>query len=831
MKDPLHEDGELCFPQRATSQVQAPNPTTEQTQRQAGPNFFKDGENVQFMLAEAVVSHNFRHQDNVLCVEVKTGQYINRTAQTHDSVMHQFIDVPDSPGVLYFEIAFFTADIFRVKYAGREKTLHDLTDEPAFPPPEARMLVGRRHDVQVEVENTETFIQLSSSAIDIHVQKKPFQIRASRHGETFPFWRQRLGDIFTSDVIPCSITQHQNRHATFEAFNLDPGEALYGLGERFDSVARLGRPVDFVNHDAIGTSNTRSYINVPFFLSTNGYGCFVNSTARTEWDMGTAEQGTIGFCTEEQYMDYFVISGPTPKDILTRYTTHLTGTSPLPQIWTFGLWLSRNSYPSWSVVDEVIAEAKTHRVPFDDIHLDTTWFAEDWNPDLIFSKDRFADHEAKMAALLQDGIHVSLWQYTFAPPREDNSLYLEGLAGGYFGRERLPDGSPGSKLFSYPPDSSGWRLDDAVIDFSNPTTRSWYSAKIASLIRQGASAIKTDFGDCIPPDAHYANIAGNKFQNLYSLVYNATIAAAIKSAQNNSMETTPAIWARSGTAGSQRYPVHWGGDSQCSWSGLQGSLRATLSMGLSGFAFHSHDIGGFIGKPDPELYIRWAQVGLLGASHSRTHGAGDDVRGAREPWAFGEEALGVFRKFVDLRYQLLPYIVEESRRGAERGWPLIRHLMLEWPEDRNVWGVETQYMFGESLMVAPVLMARAEMRRTMSVYFPKGVWFDFWSKRKVVESRGQWEEVEVPALDSMAIWVRGGAMICYAKEGRERTWNNVGEVVKVEVYGKKSAGGGDDAERWECGDGARGTVAVVRDGEGRWVCDRGPQVAVFKFDE
>ena len=827
MKVPMSDEGEV-FPQRATSQVQAPNPTTEQTQRQAGPSFFKDGENVQFMRAEAVRSHKFRDEDSVLCVEVKTAQYVNRTAQTHDSVMHQFIDVPNSQGVLHFEIAFFTADIFRVKYAGREQTLHGLTDDPEFPPPEARMLIGKPHHVPVKVQDTETFIQISSSTIDIHVQKSPFQLRACRHGSTVPFWRQRLADIFTSDVIPCSITQHQTRHATFEAFTLSPNEALYGLGERFDAVARLGRPVDFVNHDAIGTSNTRSYINVPFFLSTAGYGCFVNSNARTEWDVGMSEQGTVGFCTQELHMDYFIIAGPSPKDILTKYTRDLTGTSPLPQPWTFGLWLSRNSYPSWKVVDEVIAQAETHCIPFDDIHLDTAWFAEDWNPDLIFSKDRFANHETKMAQLKDQGIHISLWQYTFAPPRDDNSLYLEGLSAGYFGHEKLPNGKPGPKLFSYAPNSSGWRLDDAVIDYSNPDAREWYAKKIASLIRQGASAIKTDFGDCIPPDAFYANIDGHKFQNLYSLVYNATIAVAIKSAQDDP-SATPPIWARSGTAGSQRYPVHWGGDSQCSWSGLQGSLRATLSMGLSGFAFHSHDIGGFIGKPDPELYVRWAQVGLLGCSHSRTHGAGDDMRGAREPWAFGDEALSAFRKFVDLRYQLLPYIVEQSRRGAEMGWPLIRHLMLEWPDDRNVWGVETQYLFGESLMIAPVLVAFKDTGATMSVYFPKGVWFDFWSKEKVVESRGQWEEVAVPALDGMAIWVREGAMICYAKEGRQRTWNEVGEVVKVEVFGKRNLGG--DGGSWECGDGGGGNIAVVRNGQGQLACDRGSQVAVLEYDE
>jgi alpha-D-xyloside xylohydrolase len=263
--------------------------------------------------------------------------------------------------------------------------------------------------------------------------------------------------------------------------------------------------------------------------------------------------------------------------------------------------------------------------------------------------------------------------------------------------------------------------------------------------------------------------------------------------------------------------VHWGGDSQCSWSGLQGSLRATLSMGLSGFAFHSHDIGGFIGKPDPELYVRWAQVGLLGASH------------AREPWAFGDEATAAFRKFVHLRYALLPYMVEQARRGAEKGWPLVRPLMLEWPKDRNVWGLETQYRLGESLMVAPVLMARREMKDTMGVYFAKGPWFDFWSKTKVVESRGQWEDVPVPALDGMAIWVRGGSMLCYAQEGRERTWNEVGQVAEVELYGATSCVGAA-TERWEWGGRRRSTLAAVRDGQGRWAGDQGPQVVVFKFD-
>ena len=811
---------DLAFPQQASSNLERPNPTTELTQRAAGPNYFRDGENVQFMRAESVKSHGFN--DGVLHLQVRSAEYTNRTAQTHDSVMHQFIEQKDSFGAFDLKIQFFTEDIFRVQFADQLATLDALKDEPLFPPPEARMLIGKRKHIDVQFEDGPEEMHLRSTNIKLRIQRKPFQLKAYKLGCPTPFWRQRLSDLFTSDAIPTSIASHDGRRATFEAFTLDPNEALFGLGERFDAVGRRGRPVDFVNHDAIGTSNPRSYINVPFFWSTNGYGCFVNSHARTEWDMGMSESGTVGFSTEETFMDYFIVEGQTPAEILGRYTRNLTGTAPLPPIWSFGLWLSRNSYQSWSVVDEVVSKCKEHKIPLDTVHLDTAWFKEDWNADLIFSKERFANHEQKMASLLKEGIHVSLWQYTFIPPREDNSLFVEARDGGYLGMKRLEDGSRGSRLFTYPEDTTGWRVDDAVIDFSNPKAVAWYGDKISSLIEQGASAIKTDFGDCIPPDAHYENIEGRRFQNLYSLAYNATIHAAISKVKNDTV-----LWARSGTAGSQRYPLHWGGDSQCSWSALQGSLRATLSVGLSGFAYHSHDIGGFIGKPSPELYVRWAQLVLM-SSHSRSHGAGDE--NGREPWFFGDRAVDIFRKFTRMRYnssallqvivskhanstffiryQLLPYIISQAKHGGALGLPLVRAMILEYPQDRNCWSIETQYHFGSDLLIAPVLTA-AEDCATQDVYLPAGTWFDFWTKEKTT-SRGEWITRGAPALDTMPIWVRGGAMIAWAEE-RERTFNSVGKIQRIELYGEREGA-------WRCEVGTDLAVEVIADESGRWTC-------------
>jgi alpha-D-xyloside xylohydrolase len=803
-------EDDRTFPQRASGSPLKPNPTTEATQRAAGPNFFRDGENVQFMWADKVLEHDF--SDNVLRLKVRTLHQTHRTAQTHDSVMHQFVKEENSFGELVFEISFVTDYIFRVRYAGQQSTLDTLTDDPAFPPPEARMLSNIPKNIRSTFSasaNTGN-LELSTSSVRVVVQSSPFRLLGYLPGAPTPFWKQRISDLFTSDIIPCSIASHQGREAVFESFTLDPQEHVFGLGERFDSVERRGRPVDFVNHDAIGTSNTRTYINVPFFWSTNGYGCFLNSIARSEWDMGMSEAGSIGFCTEEKHMDYFILAGPSPREILHRYTSNLTGTAPMPPVWSFGLWMSRNSYQTWDVVHDIVKKADEANLPFDVVHLDTAWFQEDWNPDLKFG-DRFPEPEKHMAILKEQGIRTSLWQYNFVPPREDNSLFVEAREGDFLGHAIKPDGTRSKDFHYYPNDTTGWKTDDIVIDFTNPEAADWYGKKIEHLIEQGASAIKTDFGDCIPAEASYLNIDGRRLNNLYSLIYNATVRKHVMK-----VSTDTAQWARSGTAGSQRYPVHWGGDSQCSWSALQGSLRATLSIGLSGFAFFSHDLGGFIGKPTPELYIRWAQLAVF-SSHVRSHGAGDE--NGREPWFFGDQAVEIVGAFMRQRYRMLPYIIEQAQVSTKTGLPMVRGLVLEYPEDRNVWGIEGQYMFGSDLMVAPTLQPQAEASKH-AIYLPAGTWYRFWDKKKIV-SHGEWFNFDMAPLDRIYVFVKAGAMLCWASD-RKRTFNQAGTVEKVEIYGQRDCA-------WSCGDGAGGSVDVIRSESGYTVVGReAVEVVVFE---
>ena len=202
------------------------------------------------------------------------------------------------------------------------------------------------------------------------------------------------------------------------------------------------------------------------------------------------------------------------------------------------------------MVHEIVKKADEVNLPFDVIHLDTAWFQEDWNPDLKFG-DRFPEPEKQMAILKEQGIHTSLWQYNFVPPREDNSLFVEARDGDFLGHAIKPDGTRSKDFHYYPNDTTGWKTDDLVIDFTNPKAANWYGKKIEHLIEQGASAIKTDFSDCIPAEASYLNIDGRRLNNLYSLVYNATVRKHVMK-----VSTDTAQWARGGTAGSQRYPIH-----------------------------------------------------------------------------------------------------------------------------------------------------------------------------------------------------------------------------------------------------------------------------------
>ena len=375
---------------------------------------FKRGENVLFWRVSKLRSLTW--DERTLRLVCETKPFLNRSCWTHETSMHQFHEDSESQmRTLNVEITFWSTHVFRIQFCG------DRIPAPApFPPPEARMLVGEpTASFEFLVDERQNEWIARTAALALHVEKDPFVLwAADARGKVI--WQQRRSVLFTADIFDMAVAEHEGGMACFESFALSPQEEMFGLGERFDHVPRTGRAVDFWNKDAIGSSSQRSYINVPFMFSTQGYGLFLNTSCRTEWEIGTLDAFTLGFAVQDNAMDYFIIHGPTPAEILRRYC-ELTGFSPLPPVWSFGLWMSRNSYLSWDVMHAVADELRQRRIPADVLHLDTAWFQEDWNCDLRFSTDRFPDPEHHIARLRKQGFRVSLWRYQFCSASRQQS--------------------------------------------------------------------------------------------------------------------------------------------------------------------------------------------------------------------------------------------------------------------------------------------------------------------------------------------------------------------------------------------------------------------------
>lgn len=507
------------------------------------------------------------------------------------------------------------------------------------------------------------------------------------------------------------------------SFSLAPGEKIYGCGESFTKLNKRGQKLTLFSTDAQGAASPQMYKPIPFFFSSRGYGMFVHTSAPLTFDFGNAHAGTTTLYVGDELLDVFFFMG-TPQQILAEYTA-LTGRSPLPPLWSFGLWMGCFSYTSEKEVKEVALKMRKNEIPCDVIHIDAGWFENGINCDFLFNKKSFPEPEKMIAFLKENGFRTSLWQIPYFTPH--NPLFMEVVE---------------KKL--YIKNANGTvPTEDAILDFTNRNAVKWYSEKLKQLLQAGVAVIKADFGEAAPLQGIYASgTTGFYEHNLYPLRYNRLVSDLTKSVTGE-----PIIWARSAWGGSQKYPVHWGGDAEVSDEGMAGSLKGGLSLGLSGFSFWSHDIGGFSGSPIEELYARWAFFGLT-SSHSRVHGFPP-----REPWKFSRQFLENFRKMAALRYRFIPYIYTQAFISANAGLPLMRALLLNYPDDPAVWEIEDQYLLGNDLMVAPVMEADMTSR---NVYLPEGKWINYESKA-ILDGK-QWHKIDSGALPGILL-MRYGALI------------------------------------------------------------------------
>ena len=516
-----------------------------------------------------------------------------------------------------------------------------------------------------------------------------------------------------------------NSRSINPVLTLAPGERIYGCGESFTSLNKVGQKVHLSVTDPQGPETDGQYKPVPFFFSNRGYGIFMHTSAPVTCDFGASYIGADRLFMADEQMDFFVFFGE-PKDILYEYT-EITGKSPLPPLWSFGTWMSRITYFSQEEGLEIARQLRANRIPADVIHFDTGWFGTDWQCDYQFAKDRFKDPVKMLKQLAKDGFHTCLWQLPYFTPKNrffneiiDKGLHVKNATGG------MP-------------------VEDAILDFSNPETVNWYQQKIEGLLKQGVSTIKCDFGEAAPYNGFYHSGKGGLYEhNLYPLRYNKALWEVVE--RNHPGEGI--IWARSAWAGSQRYALHWGGDAATTNTGMLGDLRGGLSFGLSGFSFWSHDMGGFVTASPEDIYRRWLPFGFL-SSHTRAHGAPPT-----EPWLISESFTDAFRACAEMKYKLMPYVWEQAKECSKLGLPMVRALLVEFPHDQGAWYVEDEYMFGSKMLVAPLL----ESGNSRNVYLPKGKWIDY-QTGKVYE--GGYQTIEAGKIPCI-ILVKDGSVIPHA---------------------------------------------------------------------
>jgi alpha-D-xyloside xylohydrolase len=519
------------------------------------------------------------------------------------------------------------------------------------------------------------------------------------------------------------------------AFALASGEPVYGLGEKFGPLNKRGQLVTSQVEDALGVNTGLSYKSVPFCWGPgNGvtakggaWGVFVNTTGQVTHGVGHPEWShrTYALVVDDEALDLFLIAGRDPAQVLDRYTT-LTGRAPDVPLWSLGLWMSRAYYRTADEAMAVAEELRLRKIPCDVLALDgrALWDVQT-RFDFQWDTARYTDPAATFARMKRHALKICAWEYPYVSVH--SPLFAELAAKRFllttatrepyvFSWDTSPATSPFSGAFTPLPDSG-------IVDFTNPAASDWWRDAHEPLFKAGIDVINSDFGEQVPADAVAFNgDSGARLHNVYPLLYNRCVYEATK--RFTPVEAQPPIvCSRAGWAGSQRYPIHWGGDPQSDWEGLAASIRGGLSWGMSGGTYYASDIGGYYGseQPTPELYLRWLQMSVF-SSHMRMHGIG-----AREPWAFGAETEAIARQWIEFRYRLLPYLRTVIAQATTAGLPVMRAMPLAFPGVALTRGYETQFMCGDALLIAPIVAPGGEVE----VALPPGAWYDIASRQRL----------------------------------------------------------------------------------------------------
>ncbi|WP_313047961.1 alpha-xylosidase [Atlantibacter subterraneus] len=596
-------------------------------------------------------------------------------------------------------------------------------------------------NVQVEMRNTPEFAELKSGNLSVRVTK----------GENWAL-------DFLRDDVRITGSQAKNngyvqdgnasRQYMFERLDLSVGETVYGLGERFTALVRNGQAVETWNRDG-GTSTEQAYKNIPFYLTNRGYGVLVNHPECVSFEIGSEKVSKVQFSVEGEYLEYFVIDGPTPKAVLDRYT-RLTGRPALPPAWSFGLWLTTSFTTNYdeATVNRFIDGMAERRLPLHVFHFDCFWMKAFQWCDFEWDPATFPDPVGMLQRLKARGLKICVWINPYIGQK--SPLFREGMEKGYLLKR------PNGAVWQW----DKWQPGLAIVDFTNPAASAWYANHLKRLVKMGVDCFKTDFGERIPTDVVWHDGSDpQKMHNHYAFIYNELVWEVLKQTVG---EEEAVLFARSASVGAQQFPVHWGGDCYANYESMAESLRGGLSIGLSGFGFWSHDIGGFENTAPAHVYKRWCAFGLL-SSHSRLHGS----KSYRVPWAYDDEACDVVRHFTELKCRLMPYLYRQAVTANASGTPVMRAMMLEFPDDPACDYLDRQYMLGDSLLVAPVFSEAGDV----AFWLPEGRWTHLWHNDE--QSGSRWLKQHHDFL-SLPVYVRDNTLLALGNNDQkpDYPWHN-----------------------------------------------------------
>lgn len=722
----------------AATAMMLPIPTIKADTRTNGGNAYLLDQSVDVSRDFSDFTNTYFFVDSLTSFDIKTGkgtvvwkrrQLMPRQAFNANTYLHQPLKSLDFPNTAYPQDPELGFSIEPVNARTLRFRMHTSPVTPEWPDSLSPMLAGpvTLNANHWNVTKVGKDIVYSSAYGKLVIKADPWRlIMYDKEGNELT--RSRVwsdNDSTQIKVPPFSFIKRgsDNSRSINPVFSIQPMERIFGFGEAPGPLNKVGQKLNLFVTDPQGPESPDMYKPIPFFFSNLGYGAFIHTAAPLTVDVGQSYIGANKLFMKDEDLDMFLFWG-TPKEILSEYTA-LSGRPEMPPLWSFGTWMSRISYFTEDEGREVAKQLRANRIPADVIHFDTGWFDVDWQCDYEFSPARFKDPAKMIKDLDKDGFKICLWQLPYFVPGNKyfKTLVDEGMAVRN-GRGTLP-------------------YEDAVLDFTNPKTVKWYQDQLGKLLEMGVGAIKVDFGEAAPLDGIYANGRSGLYEhNLYPVRYNKAVADITKKVKGDNI-----IWARSAWSGSQRYPLHWGGDAASTNTGMLGTLHAGLSLGMSGFSFWSHDMGGFVTSTPEELYRRWLPMGFL-TSHTRAHGAPPT-----EPWLYNREFTDYFRKCAEMKYSLMPYIVKEAEECASNGWPMFRALQVEFPDDPGVWQIEDEYMFGKDFLVAPLLT----QTKKRNVYLPAGQeWVNYQSGKTYAPG---WHSLTPEGELDCIIMVRKGAEI------------------------------------------------------------------------